>query len=192
MAPAPKVYLMEAQHPADILATLLDALLSMLWLDFAYAETTDGQGPPTTLLRMAERGDERRAKFSVIALRVGLHDEAGVLIAGSRRPEFPTTIEMLLLRVAMNEAAIALFLGSAQRWTTSCLILDLRMGGMDGLTLQQRLVTDGSHFPVIILTAHGDPKAREQALRLGAFAFLPKPFDGDVLLAVVGSVFGEV
>ena len=84
------------------------------------------------------------------------------------------------------------FLGSAQRWTTSCLILDLRMGGMDGLTLQQRLVTDGSHFPVIILTAHGDPKVREQALRLGALAFLPKPFDGDVLLAVVGSVFGEV
>ena len=83
------------------------------------------------------------------------------------------------------------FLHSANRWTTRCLILDLRMGGMDGLTLQQRLVTDGSHFPVIILTAHGDRDTRRQALRAGAIAFLPKPFDGDVLLAVVGSVVRE-
>ena len=80
------------------------------------------------------------------------------------------------------------FLHSANRWTTRCLILDLRMAGMDGLALHQRLVADGSHYAVIIVTAHGDRETRRRALRAGALAFLPKPFDGEVLLAVVGSV----
>ena len=84
------------------------------------------------------------------------------------------------------------FLHSPDRWTTRCLILDLRMGGMDGLTLQQRLVAAGLHFPVIILTAHGDRDTRRRAFKAGALAFLPKPFDGDMLLAVVGSVVGEI
>ena len=104
-------------------------------------------------------------------------------------------IDGLLRSAGISVAAFSSadeFLHSANRWTTRCLILDLRMAGMDGLTLQQRLVADGLHFPVIMLTACNDRDTRRRALKAGALAFLPKPFDGDVLLAVVGSVVREV
>jgi FixJ family two-component response regulator len=83
------------------------------------------------------------------------------------------------------------FLRSPDRWATRCLILDLRMPGMDGLMLQHELRSTGHRFPVIIVTAHGDPEVRARALDAGAEAFLPKPVDGDVLVAVVESATME-
>ena len=80
------------------------------------------------------------------------------------------------------------FLRSPQVRTTRCLILDIRMAGMDGLELQQQLMADGHDMSIIFLTAHGDDEARAQALAAGARAFLPKPVDGDVLLATVESI----
>ncbi|MEA2166581.1 MAG: hypothetical protein QOK37_4708 [Thermoanaerobaculia bacterium] len=67
----------------------------------------------------------------------------------------------------------------------ACLILDLRMPGMDGLQLQRHLRAGGVLVPIIFLTAHGDDRARAQALARGATAFLPKPFDVDLLLDAV-------
>jgi FixJ family two-component response regulator len=80
------------------------------------------------------------------------------------------------------------FLGSDRVDSTECLVLDLRMPGMDGLQLLQRLVDDGHKFPVVILTAHGDGEACRRALDAGAVAFLRKPFDSRDLLATVASV----
>jgi len=80
------------------------------------------------------------------------------------------------------------FLRSPQVRTTRCLILDIRMAGMDGLELQQQLMADGHDMSIIFLTAHGDDEACAQALAAGARAFLPKPVDGDVLLATVESI----
>jgi FixJ family two-component response regulator len=71
----------------------------------------------------------------------------------------------------------------------ACLILDLRMPGMDGLQLQRQLRGAGCLVPTIFLTAHGDDHARAQALAGGATAFLPKPFDAEVLLDAVRSAF---
>ena len=79
------------------------------------------------------------------------------------------------------------FLDSPHLATTACVIVDLRMSGMDGLELQQRLAAGGHRVPVIILTAHGDDEARARALAAGALVFLPKPFDGEVLVAAVES-----
>jgi len=82
------------------------------------------------------------------------------------------------------------FLRSGQLATTGCLILDLRMPGIDGLELQQRLVAEGHRVPIIILTAHGDDGARDRALAAGALALLSKPFDADVLLGAVSAALG--
>lgn len=63
-----------------------------------------------------------------------------------------------------------------------CLIVDVRMPGMSGLELQQRLNLRGAMIPVIFITGHGDISMAVEAMRHGAFDFLPKPFrDQDLL-----------
>ena len=94
------------------------------------------------------------------------------------------------LRVAAFASAEA-FLRSKELPSTDCLILDLRMPGMDGRELQQRLLDDGHRIPTIIVTAHGDDTSRAWALGAGAVAFMPKPFDGDALLATIKSALSR-
>lgn len=66
-----------------------------------------------------------------------------------------------------------------------CLLLDLRMGGMDGLALQQVLAGRGSRLPVVFLTGHGDIAHARAALKAGAVDFLEKPYTEDALLEAV-------
>jgi FixJ family two-component response regulator len=63
-----------------------------------------------------------------------------------------------------------------------CLITDLRMPGMGGLELQQKLRALGSSIPVIIVTSLSDPLSRSCTMEEGAFACLTKPISADVLL----------
>ena len=77
------------------------------------------------------------------------------------------------------------YLESHQRDRTACIIADVRMPGMSGLELQAQLKTDGARTPVIVITAHDDPKMRRQALEAGVVAFLSKPFDDEALLEKV-------
>ena len=63
-----------------------------------------------------------------------------------------------------------------------CLMLDVRMPGMSGLELQKRLACRGSRLPVIVLTGHGDVPMAVRAVRAGAFDFLEKPTNDQVLL----------
>jgi two-component system response regulator FixJ len=57
-----------------------------------------------------------------------------------------------------------------------CLVLDIRMPGMTGLELQQRLTETGSALPIIFITGHGDVPMAVEAMQLGAFDFVQKPF----------------
>jgi len=66
-----------------------------------------------------------------------------------------------------------------------CLIIDLRMPGMDGLVLQATLAERGIALPVIILTAHGDAANARAALKAGAFDFLEKPVDDGLLIEMI-------
>jgi FixJ family two-component response regulator len=66
-----------------------------------------------------------------------------------------------------------------------CLLLDLRMGGMDGLALQQALAARGSRLPIIFLTGHGDIAHARAALKAGAVDFLEKPYAEDALIDAV-------
>jgi len=77
------------------------------------------------------------------------------------------------------------FLSSGLLSLVSCLIADIRMPGMSGLELQARLNAEQVQVPIIFITAHGDERARMQALKAGAAAFLAKPFDDEVLLRSV-------
>ncbi len=63
-----------------------------------------------------------------------------------------------------------------------CLLLDVRMPGMSGLELQNRLANRGSRLPIIVLTGHGDVPMAVRAVRAGAFDFLEKPTNDQVLL----------
>lgn len=63
-----------------------------------------------------------------------------------------------------------------------CLVLDVRMPGMSGLELQERLEALGSTLPVIFITAHGDVPMAVRAVKAGAVDFIQKPFSDQELL----------
>ena len=64
----------------------------------------------------------------------------------------------------------------------SCLVLDVRMPGISGLDLQQRLKNLNSKVPVIIVTGHADVPMAIQAMKAGAFDFIEKPYSDQLLL----------
>lgn len=66
-----------------------------------------------------------------------------------------------------------------------CLLLDVRMPGMSGLELQEKLVEKKIDIPVIIMTGHGDIKTAVNAMKLGAHDFIEKPFRDDEIIATV-------
>jgi RNA polymerase sigma factor (sigma-70 family) len=63
-----------------------------------------------------------------------------------------------------------------------CLILDVRLPGMSGIQLQQKMKGDGIHLPVIIISGHGDVPMAVKAMQQGAMVFLEKPFRDQELL----------
>ncbi len=72
-----------------------------------------------------------------------------------------------------------------------CLILDIRMPGVSGLDLQDRLDASGSPPPIIFITAHEDEESRTRALSGGALGYFEKPFDDKALLEKIFEAIGE-
>ncbi len=72
-----------------------------------------------------------------------------------------------------------------------CLVLDVRMPGMTGLDLQEKLVAVGECIPIIFVTGHGDVPACVRAMKAGAFDFVEKPVDGELLLELVRCAVDE-
>jgi FixJ family two-component response regulator len=66
-----------------------------------------------------------------------------------------------------------------------CLVLDIRMPGISGLDLQEQLTRIDAHIPVIIITGHGDVPITVRAMKSGAFEFLQKPFNDQVLIDTI-------
>jgi FixJ family two-component response regulator len=68
----------------------------------------------------------------------------------------------------------------------TCLVLDVRLPGVNGLEFQDVLAKAGIHVPVVFITGHGDIPMSVKAMKAGAIDFLPKPFsDQDMLDAVI-------
>lgn len=66
-----------------------------------------------------------------------------------------------------------------------CVLVDMRMPGMDGLTMLQQLAGSGSKLPVVVVTGHGDVPLAVKAMKAGAVDFLQKPYANDTMLGVV-------
>ena len=72
-----------------------------------------------------------------------------------------------------------------------CLIIDIRMKGMDGLSLQRELQSRGCAIPVVIITGHGDIGTAREAFRAAAIDFLEKPLDEARLIQAINEAFGR-
>jgi FixJ family two-component response regulator len=73
----------------------------------------------------------------------------------------------------------------------TCLVLDVRLPGLDGLALQRQLTERGRLEQIVFITGHGDIPMGIQAMKRGAVDFLPKPFDDEALLSAVGQALGR-
>src|SRR5262245_46756108 len=101
---------------------------------------------------------------------------------------FRTAIARLLqacgYRVALYESGDRL-LEKPPGAEAGCLLLDIKMTGVDGLELQDRLAQRGIILPIVFLTGYGDIPSSVRAIKAGAEDFLPKPVSRETLLAAV-------
>ena len=97
------------------------------------------------------------------------------------------------LALLMHSAGLAVetfasareFLDAYRPTRRGCLVTDIRMPGMSGLELQERLSADRYHIPVIVLTGFGDVPTAVRALKGGAIDFVEKPINPQALLDLV-------
>ncbi len=73
-----------------------------------------------------------------------------------------------------------------------CILLDVRMPGMDGLEVQKALQDEGILLPVIVMTGHGDVAVAVQAMKAGAIDFIEKPFEKAMLLDALEEGFAQI
>ncbi len=74
---------------------------------------------------------------------------------------------------------------------TGCLVLDIRMPGIDGLEVQRRLTQDGCELPIIFVSAYAEVWTVVQAMKCGAFDFVEKPFSSQEMLSTIQAALRE-
>lgn len=86
------------------------------------------------------------------------------------------------LQVESFDSGVAFFDYVQREGCDGCAILDVRMPGLSGLELQERLMGENITLPLIIITGHGDVPMAVRAVKAGAFDFIEKPFNDQLLL----------
>ncbi|MGS1015402.1 response regulator transcription factor [Allosphingosinicella humi] len=84
------------------------------------------------------------------------------------------------------------FLKEGKDIAPGCILLDVRMPGIDGLEVQRTLRDRGFTLPVIVMTGHGDVAVAVQAMKAGAVDFIEKPFEKAVLLSAIEEGFARI
>lgn len=114
--------------------------------------------------------------------------ERAVVFVVDDDPSMQRSLDTLLRSVGLDTRLFS----SAQEFMLAerpdapgCLVLDVRLPGMSGLTFQQELAKAGVALPVIFITGHGDVPMTVRAMKAGAVEFLTKPFDDQVLLDAI-------
>lgn len=98
------------------------------------------------------------------------------------------SLRMLFAALKINVetfASAAAFLAAYRRDWSGCIILDIRMPGMSGLALQQELGKRRIALPVIFLSGHADVPIAVRALKQGAYDFIEKPLEAEILVPAV-------
>ena len=106
------------------------------------------------------------------------------------RDSIQELVESVGLHSKGYDSALA-FLDTFDPACAGCLILDVRMGEMSGLVLQERLNALEATIPVIVLTGHGDVPMAVQALRSGAINFIQKPYREQALLDCINEALAQ-
>jgi two-component system response regulator FixJ len=108
----------------------------------------------------------------------------------SVRKSLKFLLESVGLRVQVHDSA-ELFLREATTSTCGVLVTDVRMPGMSGLELMERLHTNGLKIPTIIVTGHADVPMAVRALRAGAREFVEKPYNDQGMLEMIQSALAH-
>jgi FixJ family two-component response regulator len=119
-------------------------------------------------------------------------EECPVVFVIDDDPSMRAALEDLVRSVGLEVRAFAApqeFLLTKPRDVPSCLVLDVRLPGMSGLTFHKELEKHGLALPVIFITGHGDIPMSVRAMKAGAVEFLAKPFhDQDLLDAIHAAI----
>jgi FixJ family two-component response regulator len=119
-------------------------------------------------------------------------EERAVVFVIDDDPSMRLALEDLVSTVGLEVRAFAApqeFLQSKPPDGPGCLVLDVRLPGMSGLTFHKELAKEGLALPVIFITGHGDIPMSVRAMKAGAVEFLTKPFhDQDLLDAIHAAI----
>jgi len=119
-------------------------------------------------------------------------EERAVVFVIDDDPSMRLALKDLVSTVGLDVRAFAApheFLQSKRPDAPGCLVLDIRLPGMSGLTFHKELAKEGLTLPVIFITGHGDIPMSVRAMKAGAVEFLTKPFhDQDLLDAIHAAI----
>jgi two-component system, LuxR family, response regulator FixJ len=93
---------------------------------------------------------------------------------------------------AISYESAPAFLDAAPKLSSGCLLLDIRMPGMDGFELQARLNDFNFRVPIVVITAQGDVSTAVRAMKAGAVDFVEKPYDDEVLINSIEAALARV
>jgi len=114
--------------------------------------------------------------------------ERAVVFVVDDDPSMRRSLEDLLRSVGLDVrlcSSAQEFMQAERSDAPGCIVLDVRLPGMSGLTFQEELPKAGVALPVIFITGHGDVPMTVRAMKAGAVEFLTKPFDDQMLLDAI-------
>jgi len=114
--------------------------------------------------------------------------ERAVVFVVDDDPSMRRSLEDLLRSVSLDVRSFSSaqeFMQAERSDAPGCIVLDVRLPGMSGLTFQEELPKAGVALPVIFITGHGDVPMTVRAMKAGAVEFLTKPFDDQMLLDAI-------
>src|SRR5712672_4297086 len=121
-------------------------------------------------------------------------DVTAVVFVIDNDPSMRAALEDLVGSVQLEVRLFASpqeFLAGKPPDVPGCLVLDVRLPGMSGLTFQNELARMGVDLPVIFITRHGDIRMSVRAMKAGAVEFLTKPFRDQELLDAIQSAISS-
>lgn len=137
--------------------------------------------------RMGSKRPPLQLEWAIVRIMVMIEKKCSVYVVEDDRSVLDS-LTLLLESVGYQSRGFTFaeeLLESGAIQNACCLILDIELPGMSGFQLQEVLVASHTAVPVIFITGHDLPAMEGQALRLGAIAYLRKPFDDRALLTAL-------